>query len=228
MCKTHWIPPADAFNTETGKWRRPTDAEVWDMVAGSVLLLRREVYRRLWRIDKRAYSEKHGGSVSDSIQFNEYYSDCVTDRALSIMATYDPDHPKRAAWLTHFVANLRWYLYKKAHGRNGHWQPIKKDELLPAGDALNIRCHRNDSVLADVDIELLLEQMPADQAKLVRWRHIMLYDLDEISGALGVTRVKASKLCQAAREQFQILLFRETPAGQFTDELLRALTADGY
>lgn len=198
-----WQPPADA------RGRKPTNAEVWDMIAGCEWLLRREVRRRVPR--------------SRQSEFDEFYSDCVTARALSIMATFDPKHPSRACWLTHLIANVKWYAYKRAHGRNGHWREIRRDV---SGLDVGLEC-QNGSTFTPAVLSrqeettyaaLLLAMLSPEDAALVRWRAMDGYDYDEIAGALRCSRASARERVARAVARLRELAWQDGPAGRFLEE----------
>ncbi len=194
-----WKPPEDHM------MRPPTEAEVWDMVAGSERLLRKKITRVV--------------PVSRLGELDEIYSDVVIGKCQEIMTKWRVG--RKGAWLTYLVKMCCWKAYKKVHGRNGHWQIIKKHGEAALGEAdLRVQCQREaygeDGSHPGVD--LLLADLPGGVARLVRWRLVDGYDYDEIAGALGCSRDAASGKVREAIAIARKLLWQVGPAGRFLDE----------
>jgi hypothetical protein len=196
--KDIWRPPPDQYE------RPPTEAEVWEMVAGSMALLQREVARMLPRA-RRA-------------ELPDMFSDVVAARAQSIMRTWKPEGG--GAWLTHLVANCRWYAYKWVHGRNGHWNEPRKEEQIVDPYTL---VSRSPTDSPDFGVDLLLGSLPESDARLLRWRLLQGFDFDEMAEALHITRARCRSMYYAAVARARIRLWREGPAGMFLHDIMELL-----
>lgn len=144
-----------------------TNAEVWNLVIENEALLKREARKMLSR-------SRHARD------FDDMYADVVYGRAHSIMATYRPG--LGAAPLTHLCVAVRWYCYKWSQKRTMVTDTDAKFDQ--DSDPPEHQTYREEHF--HLTVEAILDKIPEDMAKLLRWSVIKGYTVKEIADFLEV------------------------------------------
>lgn len=151
-----------------------SDDEVWALVASKEVALRR-ICRR------------YSNSAEEA---DEVYSDVVVDRALAILATYDP--AKGASPEGHLLRNVKWYAYKWRQRRGR-----LREQALTAGDS---PAHDVDYSQLDarVDVSGALRSLPGGEdgvhACVLRWLIMEEFTESEVAAHLGITTLQVRGL----------------------------------